>query len=463
MYIPCISAAAGALGANITERKLLDYPAAGNPIDVWTASSEWTWGDWTEILSGVDHEFALVGLVIAGAEEYSWRYCFDIGYGEPGAEQPCISFSGGANHSFGLGGGPWETLKIIKPFRKFPAGTRIVARVKGSRDQAMSVYVKPVYVKTPITEAAIPLPGWAYRRTVTIDNTSNPSTLTDLPVKVVLNTGNFDYSHCKVDGGDIRFYDGDTELDYFISTWDVTGESIIYVKVPSIPGGGTKQIEMKYGNPEAGAVQDPDKVLIFYDNFEQDTPGEPPSQWTIFGTNGSFEVSTSEHYDGNKSLHFYTPKNPSDPKGIRKDLDLPDCFAVEYYRWDSIDGIRTWSFCLYSDGTVAVRIYTQYHEIGQNEINYYDGGTSKENGYYDTKKWAHIKYIVNVSDHKYSLWLNGVKEVTDAAFYNNVTPNRIQFSGMSGSSSGHVYLDRIMVYKAADPEPTVTLGDEEEL
>jgi len=93
---------------------------------------------------------------------------------------------------------------------------------------------------------------WRYRRAITITERTG-YTLTDYQVKIVLTPDNFDYSKAAPDGSDIRFTDSDglTELSYWIERWDPGGESIIWVKVPEIPGGGTKVIYMYYGNPKA--------------------------------------------------------------------------------------------------------------------------------------------------------------------------------------------------------------------
>lgn len=457
MYLPCISAAA-ALGANITEKSLLDYPAARNPIEVSSGGASWTWGSWTELLSGIDKEFALVGLVIAGASPYTWRYSLDIGYGDAGSEQPCIGISGGNDYS--SGGGTWECFKVIKPFRKFTAGTRLAARLKTSYDGTVSVYIKPVYVETPITEAGA-LPTWTYKRTITIDNTSG-SELTDFPVKVVLDTANFDYSHCKVDGGDIRFYDGQTELSYYMDAWDVSGESIIYVKVPFIPAGGTKTIEMRYGNPEANPVQNPDDVCLIYDTFEQDAVGSPPSKWTVVGTSGSVRVTSSQSYDGNKSLDLESNNNPPDPVGIRKDLALPEMFTVEYYMRPKF-GIRYNGLRAFKDTSCAISFYSRYYDPSNARLYYLDEATWVADGTHPWDSWRQLKYLAKVTSYTYDLWLGGVKRATDAGFCNDVAPNRLELRFQSNSNQGHLYLDKIIVRKAADPEPIASLGGEEEL
>ncbi len=96
------------------------------------------------------------------------------------------------------------------------------------------------------------LPGWKYYRPIYITERTG-TTLTYYQVKIVLTPDNFDYSHVNSDGSDIRFLDSDnrTQLPYWIEKWDYGGTSIIWVKIPIIPGGSTKVIYMYYGNPDA--------------------------------------------------------------------------------------------------------------------------------------------------------------------------------------------------------------------
>ena len=53
------------------------------------------------------------------------------------------------------------------------------------------------------------------------------------------------------DGDDIRFYQGDTKLDYYIESWDhVTDQAVIWVKAQDVNASGD-EINMYYGNSSA--------------------------------------------------------------------------------------------------------------------------------------------------------------------------------------------------------------------
>ena len=72
---------------------------------------------------------------------------------------------------------------------------------------------------------------------VTFSGYAGSTTLTDFPVLVRLSASRnkFDYAACAANGADLRFADADGNLlSHEIDTWDPTGESLVWVKVPSL-------------------------------------------------------------------------------------------------------------------------------------------------------------------------------------------------------------------------------------
>lgn len=103
-------------------------------------------------------------------------------------------------------------------------------------------------------------------RNVTITTTG----VTDSTVRVVLTTGNFNYSKCRSDGGDIRFvananHHPETQaLSYWTEVWNNTGTSVLWVKIPS---SGTSTIYMKYGNSALTSLSNIDNAMQAGLNF----------------------------------------------------------------------------------------------------------------------------------------------------------------------------------------------------
>ena len=109
---------------------------------------------------------------------------------------------------------------------------------------------------------------WAYRRKIVFDNTDlnlgvPAEALVDFPVLVKLDAAQeIDYTKTQNQGQDIRFTDSDgTILNYEIETWDESGSSFIWVKVPSINiNSNTDSIYMYYNNPDAVDAQNRSSV-----------------------------------------------------------------------------------------------------------------------------------------------------------------------------------------------------------
>ena len=130
--------------------------------------------------------------------------------------------------------------------------------------------------------------GWKYIKTVTLSPSTPES---DYQVRVDLNPSNFDYSKAMTNGEDIRFRDlNSNELNYWIEEWNNTGNSIIWVKVPT---SGTSKIYMIYGNPFAFSESNGTNVFILFDDF--DGTNLDTSLWnTDVGGYGSITVSGGE-------------------------------------------------------------------------------------------------------------------------------------------------------------------------
>ena len=92
---------------------------------------------------------------------------------------------------------------------------------------------------------------------ITVSGYTGAETLLDFPVLVTLaenSPAGFSYADCATDGADLRFADATGALlSHEIETWDKTGTSCIWVKVPSIVGTATK-ITCYYGADGAATL-----------------------------------------------------------------------------------------------------------------------------------------------------------------------------------------------------------------
>ena len=104
-----------------------------------------------------------------------------------------------------------------------------------SIDNGTGTFIDDVYVDFPGFETWWN-PHWLYRQIVTIDNSSNPSVLTNYAVLVTIDTASLiSAGKMDVNGGDIRFLDGTSELDMWVESGMDTASTRIWIEVPSIP------------------------------------------------------------------------------------------------------------------------------------------------------------------------------------------------------------------------------------
>ena len=99
--------------------------------------------------------------------------------------------------------------------------------------------------------AAVDVSGYAASASVSVQGCAAGQTLTDFPVLVRLNTAikNFSYAPFKsADGSDLIFTDSEgNELASDVDTWNTSGESLVWVKIPTLTESGAT-IKMYFGS-----------------------------------------------------------------------------------------------------------------------------------------------------------------------------------------------------------------------
>jgi len=111
--------------------------------------------------------------------------------------------------------------------------------------------------------------NFKYQRVITITEQSG-SNWTDYQVPIELDSTNFNFSHTRFDGGDIRFTDtAGNLLPYWIESYDASAQTAkIFVKVPSLPANATIVIYMYYGNSSVFSESDGEATFEFFDSFK---------------------------------------------------------------------------------------------------------------------------------------------------------------------------------------------------
>jgi len=98
---------------------------------------------------------------------------------------------------------------------------------------------------------------FAKKSDITVSGYAGSTTLANFPVLVRLaanSPSGFNYADCAADGSDLRFADANGDLiPHEIDTWNTSGESLVWVSVPSISGTATT-FTMYYGTDGASSL-----------------------------------------------------------------------------------------------------------------------------------------------------------------------------------------------------------------
>jgi hypothetical protein len=144
--------------------------------------------------------------------------------------------------------------------------------------------------------------GAPKRIKITLQNTDQSENLLYFPLLLHLTPSIVNYSDFTFSGLDIRFVDNEEEgyLPYEIDTWNPSGDSYIWVRVPEIWGNSSNDyIYMYYGDPAASAdTQDPDTLwegyFMVYHFNEAATTISDSSPWAYDGaskTSGAVDIA----------------------------------------------------------------------------------------------------------------------------------------------------------------------------
>ena len=117
---------------------------------------------------------------------------------------------------------------------------------------------------------------------------------TDLVVKLVLDSSNFNFDLANDDGSDFRIVDynfGISILKTWVANWNKDSKrAILFFKIPYIEAGASVSFDAYWGRETATSISDPDSMgFIFYEDFKTNLSA---SKWT--GTLNSW-TSTNDY------------------------------------------------------------------------------------------------------------------------------------------------------------------------
>ena len=148
----------------------------------------------------------------------------------------------------------------------------------------------PSFLNLKLTASPLPIGGWdddwSRRIRLTVNNSGQTENLNNFPLLVTLNAARITYADAKADGSDLRFTDAAGNLlAHEIESWNPSGTSHVWVRVPTITSGSTT-----------------DHIFLYYGNAAASSTANPAALWSGFGAvwhlNGNAADSTSNGNNG---------------------------------------------------------------------------------------------------------------------------------------------------------------------
>ena len=200
------------------------------------------------------------------------------------------------------------------------AGDRFIAAygdAAGGTSAFIGISASALYAGGGVGGYTIPA-TWPNEMKLTLNNAAQAENLDSFPVLVVLTPARTsNYAGFQADGKDIRFYDSDgtTQLAYEIESWNASGSSYIWVKVPRVDASSNADfIIMRWGNTaatdaqNAAAVWSNGYVGVWHMNADPSgtAPQMPDSTSNAFGMTSHGSMPSADSVAGkiNKGLTF---------------------------------------------------------------------------------------------------------------------------------------------------------------
>jgi rRNA maturation protein Nop10 len=130
---------------------------------------------------------------------------------------------------------------------------------------------------------------------ITLNNLDQAFTHTNIQVLVRLNSSRINYANTLAGGADIRFTlaDHTTVLSYDIESWNAAGESLIWVRIPSISA-STQRI-----------------IYMYYDNLSASTTENAAATWSGYSGVWNMDKTGANYIDATGSGKTGTPVGPA--------------------------------------------------------------------------------------------------------------------------------------------------------
>jgi hypothetical protein len=262
---------------------------------------------------------------------------------------------------------------------------------------------------------------------------------------VKLNSSRVNYSDIKAGGDDLRFYDANCNLiPYEIERWNTSGDSTIWVKVPSIAATSNASfIWMSYGKSSAPAGQN--KTAVWDSNYV--------GVYHLEETSGLAYDATSNA--NNMTAEGSVSRNVG---GRVAGADMFDSSTDRLKATSSSSLAMTTSSSFTLESWVYVVGYTSNANVIERQYNATDGnidyGLYVVNGYpevrarskslqFGTKipltQWSHLVATFNLSTKTCTLYINGVQKAQSTGCTESLLASGTQPTYVGGDQSNRYF------------------------
>lgn len=320
----------------------------------------------------------------------------------------------------------------------FNAGTKVGTKVVGTGAAASVELVLATLEPWYNT-------SWLKRAPVTVSNTSGAA-LADYQIKV-----NVTYdADMNPDFSDLRFTTDDktTEIPYWLESKVDSTSAVVWVKVPSIPTGGTT-IYAYYGNPGANDAQNGTGTFIDFSDFND------LSGWTQ--QLGTWTVSDSV---------LHTAQTVEQANALRRDTPLPTPPYILSYRHKVVNEKPSGARGLLAEANNPIVGSTSVMWVANTYSNLFYCSVDADWLSVAYNSAANTWYIGNLQiksgDNIATIYSgDGASLLASRTNTANSAGTGHYFGFVMYASDSGMDVDWIFARKYASPEPTNTIGAEE--
>jgi archaellum component FlaC len=242
------------------------------------------------------------------------------------------------------------------------------------------------------------LPGFAYRKLTTIDNSGGierTNTGIEFDVTYVDGKMNADYS-------DLRFTDDDGSLLPYRIVESDASEATVLVTIPLIPADSTKDIYLYYGNSDAVDQSDdtlssmPQEDLMGWWRFDEGS-GTTAEDSSGNGNTGTVEGATWTTGKFNQALYF---DGSNDYVNIGHDATINPGRPFTFCFWINMPGSGSWQQLISNASWGGSPGYCTMMDPPQQLIMTLNGSectSPRQNLNLPTNEWVHVAYVVSTT------------------------------------------------------------------